>query len=186
MTLEERRASSLKKRTEEMAKILREASLLSTDIESLESEMRLSGVEQDMVQIQEQLCNLQVETQRLQKEIDLLGAEMKTRQADLHARENRFRNIKEQIMKIQIQQSELIRLVEIKDELETSLLSLNREIAELDVEIGRLGGEMEKCQDERRESNLIYESRVQSLKKSFERQEKAHRDFLIIDEEVKK
>ena len=174
----------VKRRGEEIGKLNREINLLRADMEKLESELRLGGVGADAQAIQERLVNAHTEQQRVNHELDTTNNEMQSRRAELLTRETRFRDIKEHIMKIQLLQSDLVRLEQSRDELEGSLRNLDQEIAAVDNETIALNGESEAVNTEREKSMFDIIKRESERHMALVRSEETHRDFTTIDGEV--
>ncbi|PJF17348.1 Rad50 meiotic double strand DNA break [Paramicrosporidium saccamoebae] len=184
--LEEKKTSSLKKRTEEMGKIQREIGFLQSDVDSLENEMRIGGVSGDIDGIQERQSELQRESQSIAKEMEHISNEMKCRRADLQSREGRFRDIKEQIMKIQLKQSESIRWEQTKSELEQSIQTAREEIALTEAELERWTLDLSVHQD--RLNKLQNENSVKEADANARwiKVEQSNREYCSIHNEVEK
>jgi DNA repair protein RAD50 len=184
LVLEEKKLALVKRRGEEVGKLNREINLLCADMEKLEGELRLGGVKVDAQAIQERLTNVHTEQQRVNHDLDTTNNEMQTRRAELLTRETRFRDIKEHIMKIQLLQSDLIRLEQNKSELESSLSQLDQEITVVDSEMISLSGELEAVNTEKEKTMFDIIKRESESHMALVRSEDLYRDFTTIDGEV--
>lgn len=184
--LEEKKLAALRKRAEDLSKVQREAALLRADVEALERDLNNGGANIDIADAQSKLEELQNEGKRVSKEIETLNGEFKSRLADVQSREGRFRDVKEQIMKIQLKQSESLRLEQTKQELEATLRDLDSEVNVISSQLVQLSEEISQLQSE-------YDSRLRINRDSLGKEqarltqvEQLQRNYKIIDEDIQR
>ena len=149
--LEEKRLSIFRKKAEEASRLSKELKMLQSNANKMENELRITsgnGALLSLDEIQIRMSDNQQRKQVIQAEIDAVNQEIRSRQDDLGLHQTRFRDLKEQVLQVQMAKSEETSLSAQKVECETELERLSKEIQIIDREISFQNDQLTKLDSE--------------------------------------
>lgn len=127
--LGERKAAALKRKSEEASRLFREASGITIELDFLKQKLSLSGSLASAEELQSELEALQAKTRAIQSEMEACTGDMRARQDEIQFLEKRLHLSKEGLMKMQLKQSDCIRLEKQKVDLEVATTKFTNEIS---------------------------------------------------------
>lgn len=140
--LEEKRAQSAKRKADEASRLYREIKALSEDISYLERVV--SDTEKESISdIQQMLKALDDELRIATMDHERLQSESKAKQQDLSMKSDRFRDLREELLQLQLRAGEKTALFQSKSDLQRQLESSEDELSMVDLRIKDLCQQIE-------------------------------------------
>lgn len=166
VSLEEKRMAGLRKRAEEVSRLLRELNSVKNEVDSLNDGLSDQDISIEAVQLE--ISNKHADLKTLQNEMDILMQEQSKRQNELFRREARCHNLKESVMKSKIQRMELDQLQKTKSDIEENLKNLEIDISGLNEQLEATLRDIQTLKTNYDAEHAILELKIKDLKTKYE------------------
>jgi DNA repair protein RAD50 len=148
-TVAVQRLSSLKKKTEELARLAKECAAAKNELERVEQESSSIGPCTPAEELQKRSIELQDALKTVQRDLEITTSEMQSRQHEMQAKERLWHASKDRLMQVQLKASEHMQLEKQKTDLEEMTVALEAEVKAVIERLDVINQQVEQLKLER-------------------------------------